>query len=65
MYIEAKDKKTPAHPDATKKKKKTSGMYMKNSNLTENCKMMTSINSAAREKYRIAIFNSRHNYLGS
>ena len=46
-------------------KKKTSGMYMKNSNLTGNCKKMTNINSAATEKYRIAIFNSRHNYLGS
>ena len=53
------------HTQMQPKKKKTSGMYMKNSNLTENCKMMTSINSAAREKYRIAIFNSRHNYLGS
>ena len=67
MYIEAKDKKTPAHSDATKKKKKkkTSGMYMKNPNLTENCKRMTNINSAITEKYRIDIFNSRHNYHGS
>ena len=37
-------------------KKKTSGMYMKNPNLTENCKRMTNINSAGTEKYRIDFF---------
>ena len=29
MYIEAKDKKTPAHPDATKKKKNFRDVYEK------------------------------------
>lgn len=48
-----------------KKKKKTSGIYMKNPNLTENCKRMTNINSAGTEKCRIDTFNSRHNYHGS
>ena len=31
-------------------------MYMKNPNLTENCKRMTNINSAGTEKYRIDFF---------
>lgn len=67
MYIEAKIRRlqhTQMQPKK-KKKKKTSGIYMKNPNLTENCKRMTNINSAGTEKYRIDIFNSRHNYHGS